>query len=719
MFLRQRTPLQLSLFRSVRNKLLFIMIALSLLPLLGMSAFSYLISKKRIQESITLSLGKMAQDTADKVDLVLAGKKDEIHSMATTYPLIYRGLRAKDRDSLTLLLNNYCFNSNVYDLLLVLDASGVVVGVNTTDRNLVPLPEDKLSGIVGADISRFREERELFSNSMKGYNDRRDWYQSKIVQTLYDYRGEDASHMFNVALSEPIIDPETREVAGVWINILNWSYFQNIMDNVELDLANLDLRTGYGFMVARDADTIIAHRSRIHRRMEEARAGSQTQDFYRTRLAEDHDLGGLRQALLEKRPNHAYEVYGSGKIAGFAPIDDASFGWIVGVEIDQADIFRPIRTLSYWLVAVTMVLAALVVFSTYVMAGGITVPLKSLIRSASTIAQGNFSQRVPISSSDEVGVLASTFNEMARALSIRETQLQELNRNLETMVRDRTMELENSHEALKRAYVDLQSAQEQLIQTEKMASLGQLVAGIAHEIKNPLNFIYGNTGFLADYTEKLQSLVESFESLSSLSAEDRAIIAERQQTIHYAFIKEDLKILIDNFAEGARRINAIVTDLRSFSRMDADVATEVDLHASIEMSLNLLRNQYKDRVEIHKEYGDIPKIRGYAGKLNQVFMNLLSNAFHAIRGEGEVWIRTRRIEDSVEIEVEDTGEGIAKEHLSRIFEPFFTTKPVGQGTGLGLSISYGIIEQHGGRIYVTRAPQGGAKFVVQLPVDHG
>lgn len=718
MFSRQRSPLQFSFFRSVRNKLLLMMIALSLLPLLGMSAFSYFISKKRIQESITLSLGKMAQDTADKVDLVLAGKKDEIHSMATTYPLIYRGFGEKDRKSLTLLLNNYCFNSNVYDLLLVLDASGVVVGVNTTDRNLVPLPAEKLSGIVGAGISRFSEEQELFSNSMKGQNDRRDWYQSKIVRTLYGYGGEDNSHLFNIAFSEPIVDPETREVVGVWINILNWSYFQNIMDNVELDLANLDLRTGYGFMVARDANTVIAHRSRLHRRIEGGRTG-QAQDFYQTRLVEDHGLGDLRKALLLKRSNHAYDVYGSGKIAGFAPIDDTSFGWIVGVEIDQADIFRPIRTLSYWLVAVTIVLAALVVVFTYIMAEGITVPLKSLIGSASTIAQGNFSQRVPIRSSDEVGMLASTFNEMARALSIRETQLQELNRNLETMVRDRTMELENSHEALKRAYLDLQSAQEQLIQTEKMASLGQLVAGIAHEIKNPLNFIYGNTGFLEDYTQKLQGLVESFESLSSLSPEDRALIAERQQAIHYAFIKEDLKILIDNFAEGARRINAIVTDLRSFSRMDSDVVNEVDLHASIEMSLNLLRNQYKNRVEIHKEYGDIPRIRGYAGKLNQVFMNLLSNAFQAIQGEGDVWIRTRRAENSVEVEIEDTGGGIAKEHLSRIFEPFFTTKPVGQGTGLGLSISYGIIEQHGGRIHVTSAQQEGATFVVQLPLDQG
>jgi signal transduction histidine kinase len=134
------------------------------------------------------------------------------------------------------------------------------------------------------------------------------------------------------------------------------------------------------------------------------------------------------------------------------------------------------------------------------------------------------------------------------------------------------------------------------------------------------------------------------------------------------------------------------------------------------MSLNLMRNQYKNRVQIHKEYGDIPKIHGYAGKLNQVFMNLLSNAFQAIQGNGEVWIRTRSNDSVVEIEIEDSGVGIPKENLKRIFEPFFSTKPVGQGTGLGLSISYGIIEQHQGKIHVNSVPQKGTTFTVRLPI---
>jgi len=178
-----------------------------------------------------------------------------------------------------------------------------------------------------------------------------------------------------------------------------------------------------------------------------------------------------------------------------------------------------------------------------------------------------------------------------------------------------------------------------------------------------------------------------------------------------------LNRMIDNFTDGARRINTIVSDLRTFSRMDTDRIADVDIHASLEMSLNLMRNQYKNRIQIHKEYGLIPKIQGYSGKLNQVFMNLLSNAFQAIQGKGDVWIRTRSNDSTVEIEIEDNGIGIPKENLKRIFEPFFSTKPVGQGTGLGLSISYGIIEQHQGKIHVNSAPQKGTSFVVCLPIS--
>ncbi len=715
-----RTGLHFPGFRSLRQKLLILMIVLSLLPLIGISTFSLMVGSRQIAEDrIKLALENKAQDTADKIDIMLRGQGEEVASMAATFSLMFPVFRAEARWNMIRLLNNYCVNYEVYDILIVLDSRGRIRAINTVDWAQLPLNAAEIDAILGEDVGRYPGEKELFERSVRGQSSHHDWYRSSLVQRLYDYRNEDVSRQYNIAFSEPVRNPETREVTGVWISIVNWANIQSILDSVETDFSARDLKTGYAFMYAADANTIIGHKYRANRSgVEPLRVyPADAQDLYGTRLIEDHGLSKLRDAILRHSLSYTYEFPpGTRKISGLATISDRSFGWIVGVGIDETDIFRPINRLTWWLAGATLLLAMLVVVFTFVTAQGITVPLRNLIRTAQTIAQGNLDQRVQIRSSDEVGVLGTTFNDMARALAAREEQLQELNRNLENMVRQRTNELESSHEALKEAYLELQNTQEQLVQTEKMASLGQLVAGIAHEIKNPLNFIYGNTGFLLEYTRKLQALLEAYDSLPSLSTEDRKGIGKLKEKLNYGFIREDLPTLIDNFTEGASRINNIVSDLRTFSRMDSDTISEIDVHASIEISLNLLRNQYKDRVEIHREYGDLPKIQGYSGKLSQVFMNLLTNAFHAIDGKGDVWIRTRADGDAVQVEVQDNGKGIPRENLKRIFEPFFTTKAVGQGTGLGLSISYGIIEQHHGRIFVANAASGGTIFTVRLPI---
>jgi signal transduction histidine kinase len=721
--------------RSLRYKLLILTILLSLLPLAGISGFSFYIGSRLLKERIRLSVEKMAQDTADKMDLVLREKKSVVQLMATTFPLIYPSLHGAQKEGIARLMNNYCFQEDFFDVLLIVDREGRVVGLNTANRYSENFPQANVDQILKSSIFDYPEEAEIFKSCLGGGRSQKEFYHSRLVEVLYagksgrpdsrqltkplyDYDHDDISYQYNVGFSEPIRNPYTSEITGSLISIMNWFYFQWILDSVEKDLFNLDLKTGYAFMFARDANTIIGHRIRANRSFEGfSPAPAQYQNLYNSRLIQDLGLRNLHDAIVAGQNSLAYEFpKGNSKISGLARIDDRSFGWIIGVGIDSADIFRPVRALSGWLLVTTLCLALLVVIFTYTVATGITVPLKNLISTAQTIARGQFSERVQIRTSDEVGVLGATFNEMARALAAREEQLQELNKNLENMVRQRTQELENSHEALKKAYLDLQSTQEQLVQSEKMASLGQLVAGIAHEIKNPLNFIYGNTGFLADYTKRLQSILEEIESLTSISEEDRARIETLKKRNNYAFIKEDLQTLIDNFTEGARRINNIVSDLRTFSRLDADAISEIDLHASLEMSLNLLRNQYKNRITIHREFGEIPKIQGYAGKLSQVFMNLLSNAFHAVPDKGDVWIRTRCSNSTIEVQIEDNGVGIPKEHLSRVFEPFFTTKPVGQGTGLGLSISYGIIEQHHGKIHVASTPQKGSIFTVRLPV---
>ena len=691
-----------TVFHTLRNRLLALMILLSMLPLMGMAALSWFAGREQIQNQIRDSLGKMAQDAADKFDMILRSKREELHSMAVSYSLLSRHNAPEYTDGLTELLNEYFFNHEGYEAIVVADASGKIMSVNSIDRGLAEFPHERLAKVAGADILAWPREHKMFLESARGLNSHTNWYRSELARDLH---GESENSWFNISLSEPLRDPATNDIIGVWINIIDGSYLQNVLYNTETDLEAMSLGTGRGFLVYDDSGGV------IRRSYESGGTGDSV-------LQPVGYSDKLRDAILAGLTTCDYTAEdGSSKMVGLARVSDRSFGWAVVLEIDEEDMLRPIKTLTRWLFGVCAFLGITVVACTWLIARGITRPLNTLTRSAQRIERGDFSERLDIRSSDEIGLLASAFNGMSRALSSREAQIKGMTRNLETMVKKRTQELEDSNEALKRAYLDLQKAQEQLVQTEKMASLGQLVAGIAHEIKNPLNFIYGNTDFLREYTLRTQALVEKIEALSSISPEDRRKITEEKDAIQYNFIREDLRTLIDDLTEGTERINAIVSDLRIFSRMDAAVTTEIDIHALIDMSLNLLRNQYKDRVEVHKDYGDISKIHGYAGKLNQVFMNLLSNAFYAVAEKGDVWIRTRALDEEVEIEIEDSGVGIPKENLKRIFEPFFTTKPVGQGTGLGLSISYGVIEQHRGEIRVLSVPDKGTVFSVRLPID--
>ena len=272
-----------------------------------------------------------------------------------------------------------------------------------------------------------------------------------------------------------------------------------------------------------------------------------------------------------------------------------------------------------------------------------------------------------------------------------------------------------------RSLLRVKSLHAELVQSEKMASLGRLVAGVAHELNNPINFIYSNIHPLQEYIRDLKALVQLYgEKETGLCPEDRKTVVERKEAMDLEYVFEDLDKILRAFQDGATRVRDIVSSLTTFSRLDMGEPGEVDLHEGIENTLTLLTNRYKERVAVHRDYGDIPKVVGYAGQLNQVFMNLLSNAGDAIEPgkEGNVWITTRMDgADDVLISIRDDGKGIPKEVLDRIFDPFVTTKKVGEGTGLGLSITYGIVEQHGGRIWAESEEGEGSTFFVRLPVD--
>ncbi|MBU1627802.1 response regulator [bacterium] len=294
-------------------------------------------------------------------------------------------------------------------------------------------------------------------------------------------------------------------------------------------------------------------------------------------------------------------------------------------------------------------------------------------------------------------------------------ELEKYNEELEGKVKERTEELEKSLDKLKKM-------QQQLVHSEKMSSLGQLVAGVAHEVNNPATSVYAGIQALETNIEDLLIYTEKYRELSN--AIKKGNLSEAKEIDkELEDVSEDMEYLLDegipwslkSMKEGATRIKDIIKNLKTFSRIDEAEIKHADINEGIQTTLALVHHELKNRVEVIEDYAELPFIECYASELNQVFMNILVNAAQAVAGEGKIWITTYLEDDWVYIKFKDTGKGIPPEILKDIFNPFFTTKPVGVGTGLGLSISYGIIEKHGGEITVTSEVGKGSEFIIKLP----
>jgi two-component system, NtrC family, sensor kinase len=279
-------------------------------------------------------------------------------------------------------------------------------------------------------------------------------------------------------------------------------------------------------------------------------------------------------------------------------------------------------------------------------------------------------------------------------------------------------ELERRNEELGSQKAELERLQAQLVHNEKMASLGQLAGGVAHELNNPAGFIYSNMETLGEYLSDLKRLMAVYDRMM-LSPELASQADEAKREIRYETLLPELSSIIADCQEGARRIRDIVLNLRTFSRLDEAEVKKIDIHMGIDATIRLLSQYYSsNRITLKREYGNLPPVVCLAGQLNQVWMNLLTNAAQAIgRGPGEVTIETGLQDTAVIVRIGDTGDGIPAENLKRIFDPFFTTKPVGEGTGLGLSITYGIVERHGGTITVESTPGKGTTFTTLIPLN--
>ncbi len=406
---------------------------------------------------------------------------------------------------------------------------------------------------------------------------------------------------------------------------------------------------------------------------------------------------GYFRSLLKGRGEVFFDADLRGLPFGFI-IDSIKWGdasMAVGLGASKFEAKVLLKNLNYTFYGVVGAVIALLIFLVMIASRILLKPLGDLLDGIQTFHESDTGVEIPVKNETEIGLLTESFNEMSRRITGARTEL-----------KNKIKELEVTNQKLK-------DAQSKLVQTAKMASLGQLVAGVAHELNNPIGFIYSNMGHLRDHSKRLTEYIRILETKKGDSSKQR-------ESLEIDYVEKDLPKLIASCEDGARRIRDIVLGLRNFSRIEESEFKLCDLHEGLDNTLNLLSGEIKSRIEVVKKYGELPLVECNPGQINQVFMNILSNSAQAIENRGTITITTELAKKGkwIKITIKDTGKGIPKENLEKVFDPFFTTKPVGQGTGLGLSITFGIVKNHGGDIQVKSIVGQGTEFQVLLPVQN-
>ena len=399
----------------------------------------------------------------------------------------------------------------------------------------------------------------------------------------------------------------------------------------------------------------------------------------------------------------------------------------VEIGIDITGILNTIEEAeqrSIFIAGIEMLLVALFSFAlgTY-----LTKQLKVLMKATKSIADGTLDINIPVSGRDELAAVSSAFNLMAKNLheaserrDLIEAELKEFNQKLEEIVQKRTKVIIDKNQQLETANKNIKETQTKLMQSEKMASVGLLAAGVAHEINNPMSFIISNVDILEEYSEQFLTLITLYKKIS-LEADDKEKLLKQieafENEIDLDFIQQDLPSLIKDTKEGTGRVKEIVQGLKDFSHADQETSHSYsDLNDCINSTLKVVNNELKYHCDIKTNLEKLPNTYCAPGQIKQVILNLLINADHAIKEQGVIEISSQHLDGYIKISVKDNGCGISEEQIDKLFDPFYTTKPLGKGTGLGLAISYGIIEEHKGMIDIESKQGIGSTFTITLPV---